>query len=390
MEQSKNFNGLKMMQFEAQCHFELIMHLISDCFQQKRIPEYGCGSGLRSFVAFGYQLDASVFLYEAIKLLEGILPEQITVLKNEKEYLDLKVVRNNIHTFSKSGGFSKKAECITNEKRTEYKLDTPDWLFPLRNDISLVFEIVDGSRHFIGSDYFIGHCLFESNNRKWNGLEYKKFASYVSSHIKALAISTDETLYELTPLNAPKIMPQIELFDFKSADLYAIAKVSNSVAFRLILILHQISYCILLTEKLIDRSSIEKSDLWTCFFTKQLAIKYDESIDNLQSILRFSEMSDQKVLSSTLENCGVILPELKARGFSQSLRNTIHYQRTNLDVNKITDITTKDYLVAIYLSKSDVYTMEDFKQKAQEITQELKALQSALQKIFPLKKEYKK
>lgn len=204
-----------MMLFEAQCHFELIMHLISDCFQQKHIPKYGCESGLRSFVAFGYQLDASVFLYEAIKLLEGILPERVTVLKNEKEYLDLKVVRNNIHTFSKSGGFSKKAECITNEKRTEYKLDTPDWLFPLRNDISLVFEIVDGSRHFIGSDYFISHCLFESINKKWNGLEYKKFATYVSSHIKALAISTDETLYELTPLNAPKIMPQIELFDFK-------------------------------------------------------------------------------------------------------------------------------------------------------------------------------
>lgn len=145
-----------------------------------------------------------------------------------------------------------------------------------------------------------------------------------------------------------------------------------------------------MTEKLIDRSSIEKSDLWTCFFTKQLAIKYDESIDNLQSILRFSEMSDQRALSSTLENCGVILPELKARGFSQSLRNTIHYQRTNLDVNKITDITTKDYLVAMYLSNSDVYTMEDFKQKAQEITQELKALQAALQKIFSLNKEYKK
>jgi len=48
------------------------------------------------------------------------------------------------------------------------------------------------------------------------------------------------------------------------------------------------------------------------------------------------------------------------------------------------------HLVAMYLSNSDVYTMEEFKQKAQEITQELKALQAALQKIFSLNKEYKK
>lgn len=390
MEQFKNIHGLKMMQFEAQCNYELIKYLISNCFQQINKPEYGCESGLASFVASGYQLDASVFLYEAIKMFEDIVPEQTITLQNEPEYLDMKVVRNNIHTFSKGGGFSKKTECIRNEKLTEYKLDSPDWLFPLRNDISLVFEIVDSSRRLIGSDYFISHCFFESNNKKWNGLDYRNYAAYISSNIKALTMSADETLYELTPLYAPKAIPQIELFDFKSADLFANTNISNSAAFRIMLILHQISYGILLTEKLVNRTVIKKSDLWTCFLTKLLAIKYDESIDNLKSILRFSDASDQKILSSTLEDYGVVLSELKARAFSQHLRNTIHYQKTNLDISKIVGTTTKDYLVAIYLSNSDMCSIEDFRQKASEIMLELKALQAALQQIFSLNKEYKK
>lgn len=69
-------------------------------------------------------------------------------------YSDLKVVRNNIHTYFKKGGFDRKASRIIEEKLKEYKPDKPDLFYMLRNDISLVFQIKNNARYLMGNDYF--------------------------------------------------------------------------------------------------------------------------------------------------------------------------------------------------------------------------------------------
>lgn len=54
--------GLYLLQFEALCHFNLIKYLVEIFKMDTLQPEYGCKTGLNTFVIMGYQLDASVFL----------------------------------------------------------------------------------------------------------------------------------------------------------------------------------------------------------------------------------------------------------------------------------------------------------------------------------------
>ena len=73
-------------------------------------------------------------------------------------------------------------------------------MFALRNDISLAFEITDHTRQLVGCDYFIKHCLFECDSQKWCEEDYRNFGKYVSSNIKRLAETVDETSYQLQSL----------------------------------------------------------------------------------------------------------------------------------------------------------------------------------------------
>lgn len=379
--------GLQLLQFEVCCHFKLIQCLCKSFEKRESSPKFGCESGFNAFVVCGLQLDSSVFLYECVKHLSLISPE-FSKIKEQPEYSDLEVIRNNIHTFFKKGGFIKKVNSITEEKLNEYKLDIHDYLFPLRNDISLVFQIVDDTRYLIGCDYFIFHCIYESDNKKWCGIDYTNYSAFISSNIKAIALDVEETEFGLSPLQQNFRLPQIELFDYKSANLYAVSNVSTSVTFRLILMLYQISYGILLVKDILDQRVIYQDDLWTCFFTKLLAIKYDESFDNLQSILEFSSLKDNEQLSAELEKNGIIITNLRSRGFARSLRNTIHYQHINIDSNKIFGSLTKDYLIAIYLSNSGAHSMEDFRQKSSEMLQELILLQTTIRQTLSMDKNY--
>ncbi len=106
-------------------------------------------------------------------------------------------------------------------------MNEPDFLYPLRSDISLAFEIVGRTRKLIGSDYFIQHSLFETE-KNWTGLDYKNFAEFISAGIFPIAQTIDETEYRLASLEIPLSMPDIELFDYKSANLYAHSRLSQS------------------------------------------------------------------------------------------------------------------------------------------------------------------
>ena len=288
--------GLYLLQFEAICHDNLIKCLNELLTTELEKPKYGCVNGLNTFISFGHFLDESIFLYESLKHFSILSLDDKKAFTELPRYSDLKVVRNNIHTYFKKGSFDKKASRIIEEKLKEYKLDKPDLLYLLRNDISLVFQIKNNARFLIGSDYFIYHCIDESVNKTWTGLDYKEYAAFISSSIKGIASSIDKTQYCLSDLILLEKMPSIELFDFKSSDLFVSSAVSQVSTFRLLLMLYQISYALILVEEIFDINRINEDDLWSCFFIKLVAIKYDESFDNLQ------KQSSNPILSKIYNN----------------------------------------------------------------------------------------
>ena len=104
--------GMHLMQFEALCHFKLITNLVKIFKMNAVKPRYGYEAGLNAFVVLGCQLDASVFLYESIKHLGMFSDEAGKVFTEQPYYSDLEVIRNNIHTYFKNGGFAKRADTI--------------------------------------------------------------------------------------------------------------------------------------------------------------------------------------------------------------------------------------------------------------------------------------
>lgn len=380
--------GLELLRFENICYLELIKRFI-DVFRSKKNPlKYGVGKGFNAYFSIVLLLDLSVYLYEAVKHMSCIVPKEVKAFMSSSEFKTLENVRNNVHTFFKKGNFAFKVGEIVDNTLEEYKLKEPDSLFSLRNDISLVFEISGHCRQLIGCDYFIKHCLFECNGQEWCGEDYKKFAEYVSSNIKCLAESVDETCYQLYPLTIKENQPQIELFDYKSYDLFAGSKLSNATTFRLMLMLFQISYGILLVEKIISFESYKNDDLWVCFISKLLAIKYDESIDNLLSLLQYASAEDKNVLTSALSENDFDIHNLVARDFARNLRNTIHYQELQYDSSHFICKTTRDYVCAIYLSNTKVQTIQEFRNKTQNMFDEMKKLQIILRKIMNVDKTY--
>lgn len=141
-----------------------------------------------------------LFFYESIKHFYIFAGKESKVFTEQSFYTDLEVMRNNIHTYFKDGGFAKKANTIIADKLKEYKLNKPDIFYTLRNDISLVFYIEKNFRYLIGCDYFIYHCNYESENKKWSGTDYQNYSEFLSSNIKAIASTVDEILYQLSQL----------------------------------------------------------------------------------------------------------------------------------------------------------------------------------------------
>lgn len=382
----QNANGLCLLQFESLCYFYLTKHLIYLFQQEECLPRYGCEPGRNTFIAVGLQLDLAVYVYESTKHLSVIAPETANDFKRLPQYSDLEIVRNNIHTFFKRGRFDKKAASITNDALAEYEMLVPDALYALRSDISLAFEIIGNTRLLSGSDSFIKHCIFETK-RKWKGQDYKDFAEFLSASVKAIVSTVDEAPYRLGQLHFPEVTPEIELFDYKSADLYAVSGLSLASAFRLMLMLDQISYGVLLTEKLIHEDCLQ-DDLWMCFFAKLLAIKYDETFDNLDSILSFANKEDRTRIEHNLSKIGLDIHALKARDFARKLRNTIHYQEIVFNNVLLCGNTSRDYVIALYLSNAGVSNMVQFAQIFGDMLEEAKKIQTVIREIMAVDKEY--
>ena len=119
-----------------------------------------------------------------------------------------------------------------------------------------------------------------------------------------------------------------------------------------------------------------------------MAIKYDETFDNLDSILRFADKADRAKIEQHLSEIGLDIHNLKAREFARKLRNTIHYQENIFDNTLLRGNTSKDYMVALYLSNAGVRDMVQFSEIYSEMLEECKMIQTAIRRIMAVDKEY--
>lgn len=381
-------NGYRLMSYEALCHLELCKLIIKLHALPQTTPKYGREDGLSTFISCGWWLDASVFLYESFKHLSLSSSAYEKSIKSLPFFSDLEVVRNNIHTYFKSGNYGKKSSYITAKKLKDYKLDEPDWLYSLRNDISLVFQIHTHSRLLVGCDYFISHCIFESDEEKWDGPYFQAYSEFLSSHICKLAQNVSLNYFNLEELTLRENLPCVELFDYKSQVLGEKAETSWPVTFRLLLILYQISNILLLLEDVVELDSIAHDSMWLLFFGKLLAIKYDESFDNLQSLLKYSVESDRNILLQHLQAVSLDMNTLVSRKFAQNLRNTIHYQELTIDLSVVKKNLLSSQILATFFSNTGIRSMAEFRTFFSSMMNEVKLLQNVIRNILNLDTTY--
>lgn len=375
--------SLGLSTFESKMMYTLVEFLlnINNSFEDN--VHEGNAPGISAFVFMGLTVDCSVHVYETLKLYEevcGNLPADIT---DSQYWEDLKIVRNNVHTFSKNGSYYKKAHSIINEMIKKYKMNVPDKYYFLRNDISLVYMLKNNKKFLLGCDYFISHCIFESDNKIWSGERYKGFSEYISSMIYGFAQeTTDNNCYEGKFLIRNKNRSPIELFDYKSPDLFSRLPLEKATTFRLMLLLYQISFGLYLITEIIDFEETFKSEVWMFFLTKIMAIKYDEAYDNICSLLQHS--SNKMYLFEILKKNGINIDDLKAREFARLLRNTIHYGNIEYNSSKSCGNTSEDWIKTVYLSNCGIGNIQEFRTNSKILFKESLMLQNAIQSILDI------
>jgi len=385
---SLNPNGLSLLQFESNAYLAFLELVIQFSKKSYSEPKYGTINGFASYIALAISLDCSVFLFEALKHMSEITGKNLREELSDNFLTDLENVRNSIHTYNKHGSFRNKANQMIKENLVEYKMERPDFLYFLRSDIALVFEIINTKRKFMGSNYFINHSFSDKDGKIWQGNQFKNYATNLSAAIKGIASTADSSIYQLPPLNENMELPDIELFDYKSADVFARINVDKSIIMRLLLVLSQISFPIILHEEIINKASVFESPLWFCFFSKLISIKYDEAFDNLNSILTHVDDTDRIVVQKILEAAGININKLRAREFARKLRNSIHYQNIPFDASLCKDGTTIEIVKILYLSITETKTLDEFHAHHHNMLNEIKQLQFALQDAFSLNKVY--
>lgn len=384
---TKYIASFNLCHFEAYCWLNILkMFVVLQQNQNKIKPVCGKENGFTVYFTQSLLLNCSVYLYETSKLWDQLTENKFSTLFDTSFDSNLKTIRHNIHLFNKKGKNWKKADEIILNKIKEFKLDQFSIANFLKTDLSLIFFIQNKNRYFIGTDYQMKHIIFKTQKKEWNGDDFFNYAKSLSSFISAIENSQDSYRYNLADLKSNEVMPSIELFDYKSEDLFSRVTLKEQTVFRLLLTLYQISYVLLLLKNVLDEEFVYSEDLWLCFFGKLVSIHYDESLDNISNLAEFSSGFDKDIVSILLKKITQLDNFSNIRNFARKLRNTIHYEDIAFDANLTDNNSTQSMIRAIYLSNSGVSSTEEFKQHLTEMLEHLEILQKSIQEIFRLNK----
>ena len=266
-------------------------------------------------------------------------------------------------------------------------MEKHDFLYPLRSDISLAFSIENQTRKLIGCDYFVDHCFFESDNKNWFGNDYYEFSFTISRSIKELNELLDTSKHNLNSLSTNTSLTPIELFDYQSEKIYKRVPLDRALVFRLLLVQSQISYGLILVNEILNINEITTPRLWICFAAKLLAIKYDESFDNIDNMFKYASQKDHEYLAQWIKKNKLAKNNIKARKFAQSLRNTIHYQMIESH-ESLRKLSTTSAQEDIYCINSGVLGFNMFFNMLKVMIEESSRLQEAIHNLFGLEKKY--
>ncbi|WP_039657574.1 hypothetical protein [Clostridium tyrobutyricum] len=367
---------LQDITMNAKCYVNICENCIKINQQDNKVI-YGEANG-NSFLIFALLVDMSMFVYESLNFKElSSFKNRIQNSYGRKYFESLKLIRNNVHLYNKYGSYKRKADYIIDTKLNEFKMKDHDFLYQLRNDIALMYKISINKKIFLGTNYFYDHYVYEANDLSWDGNEIIKYASNTYSILSLLANRSSNV--NVTKINLRNKGIHIEFFDYKSENLFKNLEVSYITAFRLILVLSELSYISILIGDVLQIRDFHNTDIsWILFLGKYTAIKYDESLDSIENMIKYSK--DKDVLKEILDsNSKKDYKDI--RKFGQNLRNMIHFGIRDSDKNKY---NLNLSLVQLYLLETNTNNMEDFINKFLLMKNNMENIENKIRSIFNL------
>ncbi len=375
----KTLPGMALAEFEVSCLIKMAQTVLQSNSYTYPLEDYDANL-TQIFVTHPITQYAIVVLCEYVDILAVVEKDIIEEFKDLINYDLLRKLRNKLHLFKTRQNWKVSAEIIYSQI-SDYSMEVIDETFYLRNDISLFLEIAEEGKLFCGTNYLYLYMVSRIDELE-NEQEYiHDIISNVFQALRGLTETVRQEKFnladiELSPHNRP-----IAGVDYKSADLFARLELEKSTSFRLLLSLTLISYSLYLQKNLFY--SVRSDDLWYCFSKKFLSIAFDEAIDNIRNMLDHPAEKEKSKLRTLLNDCNFDVECLKSIEFASRLRNTLHYQETRLNTSLIED-TTASYVKALYLSNTNVATMDKFREYGDQLLHDSLNLQRAIQQVFKL------
>lgn len=386
VEKAKYYSSLKDIAMNAKCYAyirETYLNIVQKSDGVK--AKYGDENG-NSFLLTKYITDVSVFIYESITFINSVedsaLKKELKKLYDESYFNDLKLIRNNIHLYNPYGSSKEKADNIIDNQLEEFNMKEKDWLYSLRNDISLIYKITNNKGLILGSNYDYMHHVFEANGLDWTGEEIEKYANTSTKILNVL--STKVSKIKVPTITVKNMDMHIEFFDYKSENLFENLDIDYTTTSRLILVLTELSYISILVDDILNTENLHTINInWMLFLGKYVATKYDEVLDSIENLLKYS--NDKIFLQKLFNNNNTKSSDL--RKFGHDLRNMLHFGL--LDIKKQEyDGISKLELTELYLSKTNTDNIEEFITKYSLMRNDMKIIESKIRDALKVEKSF--
>lgn len=320
------------IQLNAECFFRIIKLFLSYSEYNLKIDEKTYdANGFSTFVGGNLIFDCTVFVHEVLnflKIYDNNIYQAIVKCYGLDALNEIKTVRNNMHLFNKNGSYKNKAKNIVYNQLEKFDMLEVDFLNKLRTDICKIFLIKNGTKTFLGTNYFYFHYVYEVGGEKWDGSKISNYAQIISGIVKFLS-SYSQNSIRISTIKEQDLECNIFFQDAKSQELLSTNSMDESTNFRLLLSLTQAGWITTLLSEIINAEAcIEEDRKWQWFLTKYLAIKYDEIFDNIQNLLMHSLHRNE--LKQNLENNNLKIEELSYRILATKIRNTLHYNISDM------------------------------------------------------------
>lgn len=376
-------NSLGLSIFDAKCYRALTVKMLEAI---KVFPKFA----LRGDEACNYyffimlSVDMSVFADATIELLTKTGESRQEVLSDFSPDFDkrLKSVRNNMHLYKKHGSYKLKADKIIADTRHRYHTDICDESYALRTDDALVYQIQSNRRLFCGSKLLFFEHSFDRTKSKWTDEQQHKYAESVAAIVNEISkldiVSVPDVAQDYLSINPL----QLEMFNDKICDVLGQVPTSEATAFRLLLALTRISYALIIIDVFVNKIHLGNYPEWLCFFTKWLAIHYDEARDSLDNLQQYSTSDDALFLEGLLLDDSFSNECSELRIVAAKLRNMIHYGGYPVQIYNNSDSIPEINPYRLFSEATGICTWEKIMETFNSLETALRKMESTLRRAF--------